>query len=173
MAPVRRFDATQGPRIVRPRHGKTVDLGSCGARFLAWGEETGGGFALVEYPIPARHLAAPLHRHSLEDEYSFVLEGRLGALLGDDVVYAEVGDLVFKPRHQWHTFWNADDTRCRILEIVSPAGFEHYFEELSDGLRAAGEYQQRYQTEVDLDGTQHVLQRFGLLFPSVPRSPTP
>ena len=73
---------------------------------MAWTEETGGGFSLVEHPIPPRTLVAPLHRHSREDEYSFVIEGRMGALLGDDVVYAEAGDFVFKPRKQWHTFWN-------------------------------------------------------------------
>jgi len=65
-------------------------------------------------------------------EYSFVLAGRLGALLGEEVVYAEAGDLMFKPRDQWHTFWNAGDTECSILEIISPAGFEHYFEELGE-----------------------------------------
>jgi len=54
------------------------------------------------------------------------------AQLGDDVVYAETGDLVFKPRNQWHTFWNAGDTTCRILEIISPAGFEHFFYELGE-----------------------------------------
>jgi quercetin dioxygenase-like cupin family protein len=58
-------------------------------------------------------LAAPYHRHAREDEYSYVLEGRMGALLGDDVVYAEAGDLVYKPRNQWHTFWNAAITPCR------------------------------------------------------------
>jgi hypothetical protein len=86
-----------------------------------------------------RHLAAPLHKHSREDEYSFVLEGRMGALLGDDVVYAEVGDTVYKPRDQWHTFWNAGDVPCRILEIIAPGGFEHYFEELGQ-INAAGEF---------------------------------
>ena len=64
--------------------------------------------------------AAPLHMHTREDEYSYVLEGRMGALLGDDVVYAEPGDFVFKPRDQWHTFWNAGDEPCRILEIIAP-----------------------------------------------------
>jgi hypothetical protein len=54
----------------------------------------------------------------------------MGALLGDDVVVAETGDLAFKPRNQWHTFWNAGDEPCRILEIISPAGFERYFEEM-------------------------------------------
>jgi hypothetical protein len=56
----------------------------------------------------------------------------MGALLGDDVVEAGPGDLVFKPRNQWHTFWNAGDEPCRILEIISPAGFERYFQELVD-----------------------------------------
>ena len=54
-----------------------------------------------------------------EDEHSYVLEGRMGAQLGDEVVYAEVGYLVFKPSDQWHTFWNAGDEPCRILEIIS------------------------------------------------------
>ena len=60
-----------------------------------------------------------------------------GAQLGDDVVYAEAGDLVFKPRNQWHTFWNAGDTPCRLLEIISPAGFEHFFNELGEQMAAA------------------------------------
>ena len=86
-----------------------------GVRFMLAGEETGGGFSLVEHPIPPRALAAPLHRHTREDGYSFVLQGRVGALLGDEVVYGEVGDLIFKPRGQWHTFWNDGDKRARIL----------------------------------------------------------
>ncbi len=160
-----RFDASQGPRIVGPRDGKTLDLGVVGVRFLVWGEESGGGFSLVEHPIPPRHLAAPLHRHSREDEYSYVLEGRLGALLGEDVVYAEAGDLAFKPRHQWHTFWNPGDTLCRILEIISPAGFEHYFDEVAGGVGSREEYEARYGTEVDFDGTRRVCEQHGLRFP--------
>lgn len=81
-----RFDGSQGPRIVGPRDGTAVDLGALGARFMVDGEESGGGFSLVEHPIPPRSLCAPLHRHRHEDEYSFVLEGRMGAQLGDDVV---------------------------------------------------------------------------------------
>ena len=106
-------------------------LGSIGVRFLIDGAEAGERFAFLEHPMSPRALAAPLHRHSREDEYSFVLEGRMGALLGDEVVEAGPGDLVFKPRNQWHTFWNAGDEPCRILEIISPAGFERYFRELA------------------------------------------
>jgi mannose-6-phosphate isomerase-like protein (cupin superfamily) len=121
---------------VRPDGGKLVELGSIGARMMAWAEETGGGFSVLEHPMPPRALGAPLHRHSREDEYSFVLEGRMGALLGDDVVFAEVGELAFKPCDQWHTFWNAGDEPCRILEIISPGGFEHYFDRLGELLKS-------------------------------------
>ena len=133
---VKRYDWTQGPRKIGPRDGKFVQLMSVGVRFMAWGEETGGGFSLVEHPIAPKTLAAPVHIHEKEDEYSYVLNGRLGALLGDEVVYADPGDFVFKPRKQWHTFWNAGDTECRILEIISPSGFEHFFDELGERMNA-------------------------------------
>ena len=167
----RRFDASQGPRIVGPADGLVVDLGSVGVRFLVWGEESGGGFALVEHPIPPRTLAAPLHRHANEDEYSYVLEGRLGALLGEDVVFAEVGDLVFKPRQQWHTFWNAGDGPCRILEIISPGGFEQVFAEMASGPDAmAGEtaaaVDARYGIEADYESIDRLCAEHGLVFPA-------
>jgi mannose-6-phosphate isomerase-like protein (cupin superfamily) len=117
-------------KVVGPTDGKAGSLGSIGVRFLLDGDESGGGVSLVEHPMPPRALAAPMHRHSREDEYSFVLEGRVGALLGDELVFGEPGDLIFKPRNQWHTFWNAGDTPARILEVISPAGFERFFDEL-------------------------------------------
>src|SRR5438477_3302810 len=159
-------------RVLGPKEGKTGFLGSIGVRFMAGGEETGGGFSLVEHPMSARALAAPLHRHALEDEYSYVLEGRVGALLGDDVLVAGPGDLIFKPRNQWHTFWNAGDEPARILEIISPAGFEQFFAELVDlgGVTNAspdrlGALCDRYALEMDPDSVPDLVQRFGLRFP--------
>ena len=171
---LRRFDASQGPRIVGPTDGKMAELDAIGARMMVWTEETGGGFSLVEHPMPPRALAAPLHKHSREDEYSFVIEGRMGALLGDHEVYAEVGDLVFKPREQWHTFWNAGDEPCRILEIIAPGGFEHFFDEL-DALRKAPDWnpeQQlpelgaRYGLEFRPESVPDLCERHGLRFPT-------
>ena len=166
-----RFKASQGPRILGPNDGKALDLGSVGVRFMVWSEESGGGFSLVEHPIPPRTLAAPLHRHTNEDEYSYVLEGRMGALLGDEVVYAEKGDLVFKPRDQWHTFWNAGDGPCRILEIISPGGFEHVFKEMAEDQEAmAGEtasaLDARYGIEADYDSVERLCEEHGLTFPT-------
>src|SRR5271165_4837494 len=119
-------------RVLGPGDGKAGFLGSIGVRFMLDGAVSGGGFSLVEHPMSARALAAALHRNRREDEYSYVVEGRMGALLGEDVLEAGQGDLVTKPRGEWHTFWNAGDGPCRILEIISPAGFERFFSELVD-----------------------------------------
>jgi mannose-6-phosphate isomerase-like protein (cupin superfamily) len=167
-----RFDASHGPRSIGPSDGRLVELGSIGARMMAWTEETGGGFSLVEHPMPPRALAAPLHRHLREDEYSFVLEGRVGALLGDEVVVAGPGDLLFKPRNQWHTFWNAGDEPARILEIIAPSGFERFFDELV-GLGGAlnadpgdlAELCERYGLEMQPDTIPGLIERFGLRAP--------
>ena len=157
------------PRVVGPRDGKSGFLGSIGVRLMIDGEDSGGGFSLVEHPMPPRALAAPLHRHNREDEYSFVIEGRMGALLGDEVVEAGPGDLVFKPRDQWHTFWNAGDEPCRILEIISPAGFEQFFAALGplcDGgdpdPGAMGELCARYALEMDPSSVPGLEERFGV-----------
>jgi mannose-6-phosphate isomerase-like protein (cupin superfamily) len=166
------MSTTPAPKIVGPRDGKAGSLGSIGVRFMIDSEETHeAGFALVEHPMPPRALAAPLHRHSREDEYSYVLEGRMGALLGDDVVYAEAGDLVHKPRNQWHTFWNAGDEPCRLLEIIAPGGFENMFDAVVD-MFAAGALdpeklaalEARYGIEHDLESIPGLCERFGLTF---------
>jgi len=169
---LQRFDGSAGPRQLGPADGKLVDIQSAGVRFMAWTEETGGGFSLVEHPIPPRTLVAPLHRHSREDEYSYVLEGRMGALLGDDVVYADAGDFVFKPREQWHTFWNAGDGPCRILEIISPGGFEHCFDEMAAGMASPdfdpqqmAELAGRYGVEIQLDSIPGLCAQHGLRHP--------
>jgi len=176
--PTSHFDGSNGSRIIGPRDGKFTDLGSVGVRFMIWGAETGGAFSLVEHPIPPKTLAAPYHRHAREDEYSYVLEGRMGALLGDDVVYAEAGDLVYKPRNQWHTFWNAGDSPCRVLEIIAQPGFEHFFNELGDAMAAINapnpgvvlansDLPERYAIEFRPERTTEICQTYGLRFPGL------
>src|SRR6266700_2815097 len=153
-------------RVVGPTDGKAGFLGSIGVRFMIDGVVSEGGFSLVEHPMSPRALAAPLHRHLREDEYSYVIEGRMGGLLGDEVVEAGPGHLIHKPRGEWHTFWNAGDEPCRILEIISPAGFEHFFAELVDlgGAAAAepaalGALCARYDLEMDPDSVPGLVER--------------
>ena len=164
--------AVSSVKVVGPNDAAEGFLGSIGVRFMIDGAEAGQRFSLVEHPMSARALAAPVHRHTREDEYSYVLEGRMGALLGDEVVEAGPGDLVHKPRNQWHTFWNAGDEPCRILEIISPAGFELFFREL-DALGGAinadpeqlAALNDRFALEMQPESVAGLCERFGLVHP--------
>ena len=153
--------------VISPTEGERVELGGLGVRFMATGE----GFALVEHPIAPRTLAAPMHVHEHEDEYSYVLEGEVGVQVGEEVRYARRGDLVVKPRGVWHAFWNRADEPARLLEIISPAGFERYFADLApllpparpepdfEGLVAL---QARYGLRMDMDTVATISEREGL-----------
>ena len=149
------------------RAGEGLVLGrpaGCRDRFLIDSEHTGGRFALVEHLLAPRSIAAPMHVHRREDEFSFVLEGRVSLRLGDDEHVAEVGDLVVKPRGQWHTFWNAEDEPARLLELISPGGLEQVFRAIDtadedsdlDGLIAAS------GCEGDPAATEPIVERYGL-----------
>src|SRR5262245_15097353 len=140
-------------------------LGAFGVHWKIDSADSDGRFSVVHHPIAPRSLVAPLHRHHREAEYSFVLTGKLGALLGADGVTAVPGTWVFKPREQWHTFWNAGDTPCEIIEIISPGGFEDFFRELTT---AWGNPQKmsllgaRYELDFDFESVPKLCDRFGL-----------
>ncbi len=163
------MQTTATPSIVGPDEGEQVRLMALGVRFLIDGGQTSGRFSLVEHPLPAKRLGAPMHTHSIEDEYSFVLEGRIGVQLGDEILEAGPGDLVFKPRGIAHTFWNAGDEDARLLELISPAGFENYFRELAPILAAGGpgdprvaDVRARYGLDLDPDSVTVLADRHGL-----------
>lgn len=152
-----------------PDEGQLVRLRAMGVRFMIDGATTEGRFSLVEHPLPPRALGAPLHTHRNEDEYSYVLEGRLGVQLGGEEFEATPGVLVFKPRGVPHTFWNAGDKPARLLELISPAGFENYFREMAPLLAATdrdeaaiGEIAAHYGLEIDVSTIPALAERHGL-----------
>jgi mannose-6-phosphate isomerase-like protein (cupin superfamily) len=157
------------PIIVKPQ-GESFDFGGLGVNWKIENGQTGGRFSVVHHPIAPHALAAPLHYHHNEDEYSFVLKGTLGALLGEEVVMAEAGVWVFKPRGQWHTFWNSGDDPCEIIEIISPGGFENYFREVAAAWGDQQKFDQinkKYALDMDFDSVANLCERFGLTFPSL------
>jgi uncharacterized cupin superfamily protein len=159
--------------ILGPRDGHAVDLAGVGVRFMIGGDLSGGGFSLVEHPLAPRVLGSPVHTHRNEDEYSYILEGEVGLEIGEDELVTRPGDLVFKPRGVPHAFWNPSDEPARLLEIISPAGFEHYFEEAAAMFPEAGEPDmaafaalcERYGLEMDFDSVPRLARRHGLDMP--------
>lgn len=160
--------------IVTEREGTLHWLGGISARLMIAGDATGGRFSVIEHRLGPRELGAPMHLHSREDEYSIVTDGVVGFVLGEDVVTAEPGSLVRKPRDQWHTFYNAGDTEARLLELISPAGFEQYFEELAvffpadapPDLDGMAEATARYGLSMRFDSLPDLVQRFDLAAPA-------
>jgi len=120
LVPEAAVSTSLGPIKVPPGAGHSFDFGGLGVQWKIDGRLTDQLFAVVHHPLAPRALAAPLHYHRKEDELSYVVTGRLGVLLGEEVIIAHPGTWVFKPRHQWHTFWNDGDEPCEIVEIISP-----------------------------------------------------
>lgn len=125
--------------------------------------------AVVEHRLAPRVLAAPVHRHTREDEWSFILEGRVGALLGKVEVEATAGALIRKPRGEWHTFWNAGDAPARILEIISPSGIEELFRTMDLSTdefdpTAMAALAARYGCDIDFERTFPFVEAKNLVF---------
>ena len=150
--------------------GERADFPALGNRLVRTGEETGGRFSVVEHALAPKALGAPMHVHTREDEYSFVLSGRIGVQIGEETLEAGPGELVTKPRGVPHAFWNAHDEEARVLELISPAGFERYFADMAPLLLGGGErdfqaiarVQGRYGMEMDPSSIEPLIERYGL-----------
>lgn len=138
--------------------------------FKLFSADAGGALSIVEHNLQPETLGAPLHTHRNEDEYSYVLEGELNVLIGDELIHAPTGTLVCKPRNIPHTFWNPSKTPTRLLEIISPGGFEGYFEELAEIVGSVGPpdlgrvnaLAQKYQVEMDFDSIAVLVQKYNV-----------
>ena len=94
--------------------------------------------SIVEHPFPVGAVTAA-HRHTREDEHSYVLTGEIGFRSDDNEVVLGPGGYITKPRGQVHAMWNAGSEPGRIIEVITPGdGFENYFRELGE-LLSAGE----------------------------------
>jgi quercetin dioxygenase-like cupin family protein len=116
--------------VLDPEAGTTVHLGGVGVILKVLSEQTGGALSIVEHPVTPWTLVPP-HVHRNEDEISYVLEGEFGVRVGDQVLRVTPGCYVFKPRNVPHTFWNPSPAPARLIEIITPAGFERFFPEMA------------------------------------------
>lgn len=117
--------------IVQPGQGREGFLGSIGVVFKLFGADTNGSVSVVEHPFPVGALVPP-HKHTREDEYSIVTEGEIGFRSGDSEAVLGPGGYITKPRGELHSMWNAGGVPARMIEIISPSGFELFFRDLAD-----------------------------------------
>lgn len=164
------MQAERALSIVGPGGGRRVMLGPLlGVEFKFWGEDTDGALSVVEHPFAVGALVPP-HTHTREDEFSIVTEGRIGFRSGDQEVVLGPGSYITKPRNQLHSMWNAGDGPGRIIEIISPAGFERYFEEVAElfeaeagpDMSAIGELAASYGLSFDMSWVPDLVERYAL-----------
>jgi quercetin dioxygenase-like cupin family protein len=117
--------------VLTAPHGRDRTIGSIGVGFRLDGDQTGGQVAIVEHPFPPGALVPP-HVHTREDEFSIVTAGTIGFRSGSDEVVLEAGGYISKPRGELHTMWNAGPDEARMIEVITPSGFERFFRELAE-----------------------------------------
>ena len=110
-----------------------------GATLRVSPDEGENDVAIVEHTLGAEKLAAPLHRHSHEDEISYIIDGTMGVQEGEEVSTVSAGEIAVKRRGVWHTFWNPGPGELRFLEIITPGQFARYFERADEILPEQGE----------------------------------
>ncbi|KHD75636.1 cupin domain-containing protein [Actinoplanes utahensis] len=155
--------------VVQPGGGLVGSLGDIGVHFKLWGEDTGGAMAVVEHPFPVGALVAP-HLHTREDEYSIVLAGEIGFRSGDREAVLGPGGYITKPRGELHAMWNAGAVPARMIEIITPAGFEHFFREVAEIIAAGpeaagqgGDLAERYGLRFgEAEWLPAIVERYGL-----------
>lgn len=141
-----------------------------GTTYKVLSKTVNGSAAIVEHTVEPKSLGAPMHKHTHEDEISYVLEGELSVIQDGKVQTARQGEYIVKPRGIFHTFWNATNERIRFLEVITPGNFEYYFAELVpfletgkppqiDRIRETG---MKYGLVVDPTGVEDIIKKYGL-----------
>jgi mannose-6-phosphate isomerase-like protein (cupin superfamily) len=155
--------------LVLPGEGKSVRMGKgLGVVFKLLGEQSEGRLAVVEHPLEPSSIGGPPHLHHREDECSYVLEGEIVVQIGTEIIHAPAGSLIYKPRGVTHAFWNESTTRARVLEMITPAGFERYFEELAELLtkpmrpRLLMDLAEKYGVEMDMVAMAEISKKYNV-----------
>jgi quercetin dioxygenase-like cupin family protein len=91
-------------------------------------DRSGGSLTIEEWGLPPNMMIPP-HTHTREDECNFVLKGELTCEVGGEIVVASAGSYVLKPRNVPHALCNTGSEPVWVVEILTPGGFEGYFDE--------------------------------------------
>lgn len=135
------------------RLGTALDvLGEPGMVKLA-GTDTNDAAAVVQFTVP-KFAGPPLHRHSREDEWFYVLEGQITWEVDGQRHSGGAGSSAFAPRGTAHAFQNFHDETARILVMVTPAGLDRFFEDVT--------IMHRDLTQPDFERVGQLMQSYGM-----------
>lgn len=119
------------------------------------GRETGGIVSAVEsHDVPGG--GPPPHIHHREDETFQVLEGDYEWTVGEETFIAKKGATIFAPRGIPHTYRYLGQTPGRLMCVITPSGFEGFFEEI--GVLSPEQQQ-------ELPRVMEIAKKYGLEFP--------
>jgi mannose-6-phosphate isomerase-like protein (cupin superfamily) len=122
---------TGKPHVVRPGHGRSVDLGVASMRLLGASEWFGGAFSLTEFSGTSEGPWTVPHLHEEFEESFYILDGSFTFSVGDETVEAGAGTYLVVPRGTSHTF-TAAAGGGRFLTLMVPGGLEEMFFELGE-----------------------------------------
>jgi mannose-6-phosphate isomerase-like protein (cupin superfamily) len=130
------------------RFGMLHSLGFSQLAFKVGAEETGGNLFVIEH----RNLAPggpPLHMHLNQEEWFYVMEGRVAFVVGDKKLTLKPGESILAPRRIPHTFSSVEG-QSHLLIAFAPAGrMEEYFRDAKGNaeLAAKPEFMNRYDMQ--------------------------
>ena len=124
--------------LLLQNEGKLLTFPGARIRIKVFNEAVSGRYSLIDYQADPAYAGPPPHWHKETIELFFVLEGELTFQLGERTFTASAGASVLIPTGIVHKFSNPSAQSARFLIVVSPGGFEHYFEELEAAIRIAG-----------------------------------
>jgi quercetin dioxygenase-like cupin family protein len=112
------------PIVAGPGEGEALWFLGILATIKSSAETTGGAVAVIEHLAP-QGTGSPLHVHSREDEWFYVIDGELTFWVGGEVSVASAGTFVFGPKRIPHTF-TVSSEQAKFLLVAEPAGFEAF-----------------------------------------------
>ena len=118
------------PFFIQP--GEPLEPGPRGInlRILVRSSQTNYQYSCVELVMSPKKMGPAPHFHSHLDEITFVLEGKLGVMVGDTEEEIDAGGFNLRPHGIIHSLWNASDKPLRIFEMYCNQNFDDYLEEL-------------------------------------------